>query len=77
MLEAMIDRRPFAAALAIALALVAGGCTNGESAGAPEAQSRYLAMARGEVDVEGGLVRVTAPRDGRLVEVAVEDGDAV
>jgi multidrug resistance efflux pump len=34
-------------------------------------------MARGEIDVEGGLVHVTAPRDGRIVEVAVEDGDEV
>ena len=61
----------------LAVALVAGACTNGESADAPAAASRYLAMARGEVDVEGGLVRVTAPRDGRIVELAVEDGDEV
>lgn len=37
----------------------------------------YLAMARGQVDVEGGLVRVLAARDGRVEEVRVEDGDIV
>jgi len=37
----------------------------------------YLAMARGQVDVEGGLVRVVAARDGRVEEVRVEDGDVV
>jgi multidrug resistance efflux pump len=76
MLEGMTNRRSLAAALVLGLALVAGACTNGESADGP-AQSRYLAMARGEIDVEGGLVHVTAPRDGRIVEVAVEDGDEV
>jgi len=37
----------------------------------------YVAMARGQVDVEGGLVRIVAARDGRVEEVRVEDGDAV
>jgi RND family efflux transporter MFP subunit len=37
----------------------------------------YLAMARGQVDVEGGLVRVVAARDGRVEDVRVEDGDVV
>jgi len=75
MLETMTGLRSIA--LVFALALAAGACTNGESADAPKAESRYLAMARGEVDVEGGIVQVTAPRDGRIVEVAVEDGDTV
>ena len=70
-------RRSAALAFALAAALAASACSSGESAGAPATESRYLAMARGEIDVEGGLVRVTAPRDGRIVEVAVEDGDDV
>ena len=40
-------------------------------------QGPYLAMARGQVDVEGGLIRVVATRDGRVDEVKVEDGDIV
>jgi multidrug resistance efflux pump len=77
MLDPMNHRRASATVLVLGLALVAGACSRGEGAGAPAAESRYLAMARGEVDVEGGLVRVTAPRDGRIVEVAVEEGDEV
>lgn len=41
------------------------------------AQGAYLAIARGQVDVEGGLIRVVAARDGRVDEVKVEDGDPV
>lgn len=77
MLENMTRRRIVALASMLGLALIAGACADGESADAPAPESRYLAMARGEIDVEGGLVHVTAPRDGRIVEVAVEDGDAV
>lgn len=77
MLQTMIHRRFAAAALVLGLVLATGACTDGESADAPAAASRYLAMARGEIDVEGGLVQVTAPRDGRIVEVAVEEGDDV
>ena len=48
--------------------------------GAPSvtsAQSPYIAMARGQVDVEGGLIHILAARDGRIDEVRVEDGGTV
>jgi multidrug resistance efflux pump len=49
-----------------------------DAAPSPSAGSgTYLAMARGQVDVEGGLIRVVASRDGRIEEVRVEDGDVV
>lgn len=68
-------RRPLAALL---LALTLAACTDGkQEKAAAAAPSPYLAMARGQVDVEGGLVRIVAPRDGRLDEVRVEDGDVV
>lgn len=47
---------------------------------APQAQparDAWLAMARGQVDVEGGLVRVVAARDGRIDAVRADDGDVV
>jgi RND family efflux transporter MFP subunit len=44
---------------------------------ATPAQSPYIAMARGQVDVEGGLIHIVAARDGRIDEVRVEDGDTV
>lgn len=39
--------------------------------------SQWLAMARGQIDVEGGLIHVVAARDGVVDEVRVEDGDEV
>ena len=47
------------------------------TASAAPANGSWIAMARGQVDVEGGLIRVVAPRDGRVEEVRVEDGDVV
>lgn len=65
--------------LALAL-LVAGlsGCGRPAAEAPPTAAaSRYAAMARGTVDVEGGLLTVYAPRDGHVTAVPVSDGDAV
>lgn len=39
--------------------------------------SRYAGMARGLVDVEGGIIRLAASRDGIVREVLVEEGDHV
>lgn len=39
--------------------------------------SQYVAMARGAVDVDGGLIRITAERDGVIKQVSAEDGDIV
>ncbi len=44
-------------------------------ASAAPANGNWLAMARGQVDVEGGLVHVVATRDGRIEDVRAEDGD--
>lgn len=37
----------------------------------------YVAMARGQVDVQGGLIRITAPRDGVIVQLLGEPGSVV
>jgi putative ABC transport system ATP-binding protein len=37
----------------------------------------YLAISKGRVDVEGGLIRLAAQRDGVVDEVLVEEGDGV
>ena len=39
--------------------------------------ARYVAMARGRVDVPGGLLRVTTPQRGLLQRWAVEHGEVV
>lgn len=56
------------------------GCSDDvldRTATAAPANGSWIAMARGQVDVEGGLIRVVASRDGRVEEVRVEDGDVV
>ncbi len=37
----------------------------------------YAAVARGRVDIEGGLLSLSMPRDGVLSKVAVHEGDRV
>ncbi|EIM04309.1 HlyD family efflux transporter periplasmic adaptor subunit [Rhodanobacter denitrificans] len=37
----------------------------------------YAAVARGRIDVEGGLLRLGAPGDGRLVEIDAHEGEQV
>lgn len=60
--------------------LLLAGCSDDvfdRTASAAPANGSWIAMARGQVDVEGGLIRVVASRDGRVEEVRVEDGDVV
>ena len=68
--------------LAIFLMFALAACSGGKpdtTANAPTtaAPSQYLAIARGRVDVEGGLARVVAQRDGVVVAVNVQQGDGV
>ena len=49
----------------------------GSAQAAPLAQPQFAAMARGRVDVEGGLVRIAAPRDGVIAELRLAAGDTV
>jgi len=65
---------------ALLLAMALGGCSDAADQGKGKsavAASPYIAMARGQVDVEGGLIRVVAARDGRVDAVKAEDGDSV
>jgi RND family efflux transporter MFP subunit len=61
-----------------AFAAVAG-CTRGQAdtPAKPAGPPRYAAMARGLVDVDGGVLGITATRDGRVTEVPVAEGDTV
>ncbi|MDE1885570.1 MAG: HlyD family efflux transporter periplasmic adaptor subunit [Xanthomonadaceae bacterium] len=56
-----------------------GACSrNGaETAAAPTAAQAYVAMARGQVDVQGGLIRIAAPRDGTIAQLHGEPGSEV
>jgi RND family efflux transporter MFP subunit len=53
------------------------GCVRGAASTPAPAASRYAAMARGVVDVEGGVIAVGAPRDGRIVALPAAEGDSV
>ena len=69
-------------ALLLALVLCLGACSKSEQVAqtglaASSTISPYIAMARGAVDVEGGLIRITAERDGVIKQVSAEDGDIV
>lgn len=39
--------------------------------------SAYVAVARGRIDIEGGLLALAMPREGTLARVAVHEGDQV
>ena len=61
---------------AVALAACSGHDEASKSVPAP-VQSAWLAIARGQVDVEGDMIHIVASRDGRVDAVKVEDGDLV
>lgn len=59
------------------LTLALGACSSHGDHAAAAAQSPWLAVARGKVAVEGGLVQVAARADGVVETVAVRRGDTV
>lgn len=69
-----------ALALSVALALFLSGCGR-EPAPTPSAGSAPsatpLVYAKGRIDIEGGLIRLAASRDGLVKSVAVEEGQRV
>jgi multidrug resistance efflux pump len=58
--------------------LLLGACSHDSTPLAGSAQpDSYAAVARGRIDVEGGLLALRMPRDGTLATVAVHEGDRV
>ena len=47
------------------------------TAGSAPAATALVAVARGRIDIEGGLLALATPRDGTVVKVAVHGGDQV
>ena len=71
-----------AATLLTALLLAACGGNDTPAASAPAqaqvpAGPRSIAIARGKVEVQGGLIELAAPADGLVESVAVNEGDTV
>ena len=61
----------------LALGACSSGNEHGTAADAPAQSSQWLAVARGKVAVEGGMVMVAARTDGVVESVAVKQGDVV
>lgn len=55
-----------------------GACSrNAAPPATATAAPAYLAMARGQVDVQGGLIRIAAPRDGTIARLDGAPGSTV
>jgi membrane fusion protein, macrolide-specific efflux system len=66
--------------LAIAITLILSACSKTSApapANPPAATQNFVAIARGRVDVEGGLIHVGASRDGTVSELHGEVGAEV
>ena len=64
--------------MALGLSLLLGACSPAPDPAATSASpSAYAAVARGRVDIQGGLLMLSMPRDGVLVKVPVHEGDHV
>ncbi|MEO9078492.1 MAG: HlyD family efflux transporter periplasmic adaptor subunit [Rhodanobacter sp.] len=64
--------------IALGLSVLLGACSSSPNpAPAATASPVYAAVARGRVDIEGGLLALSMPRDGTLAKVAVREGDHV
>ncbi|HEY9132330.1 MAG TPA: HlyD family efflux transporter periplasmic adaptor subunit, partial [Dyella sp.] len=73
-----MSSRLFHASLLLATACLAG-CSgkHDEPPAAQQAAPTYQAVARGRIDIEGGLLRLSMPRDGVVAEIAAHEGDSV
>jgi multidrug resistance efflux pump len=65
-------------ALALTAAFALAGCSGNvpDAASAPAA-SPYAAVARGRIDIEGGLLKLSLAREGVVADVKVHEGDRV
>lgn len=62
--------------LSLALVLALAGCGRPAPVG-PSPKPPSVAVAKGVVEAQGGLVRLVAPRDGALAAIAAEEGSHV
>ena len=65
-----------AAALAV-LAGALGACDRAQPKAQAAPAAQPVAMAKGKIDVEGGVIRLAAQREGLIQEVFAEEGDRV
>ncbi|WEN16536.1 HlyD family efflux transporter periplasmic adaptor subunit [Rhodanobacter sp. AS-Z3] len=64
--------------MALVMVVLLAGCSAGEAPKSDAAQpTAYAAVARGRIDIEGGLLNLTMAREGVLSTVAVHEGEHV
>lgn len=77
----MIRLCPLCLIVAIALTALLGACGKSTAEHPPALATGpaqpFVAIARGKVDVEGGIVHIAAPRDGVVAQALGAVGDAV
>jgi multidrug efflux pump subunit AcrA (membrane-fusion protein) len=63
---------------AVVVLLLVGGCSKNESPTLNASVApAYAAVARGRIDIDGGLLPLAMPREGTLASVRVHEGDNV
>ncbi|HEV2539229.1 MAG TPA: HlyD family efflux transporter periplasmic adaptor subunit [Frateuria sp.] len=73
----MIFSHRHACLLALLATLPLVACTRHEDPAAAPSRPAYAAVARGRIDVEGGLLKIGMPREGTLAQVDVHEGEQV
>jgi len=74
-----MNARPLRSWLLLSTALVLlSACSREDAPSTPTSTApTYLAVARGRIDVEGGLLKLGASRDGVVAEIKVTEGEQV
>ena len=68
---------PLSLALTVSLLAACSHDDAGKGSAPAPASVNYAAVARGRVDVEGGLLKLSMPREGVVAEIKVHEGDHV
>lgn len=64
--------------LALLAAMLLAGCSHGDAPATSQTTApAYVAVARGRIDIEGGLLKLTMPSEGIVQTVAVHEGEHV
>lgn len=71
--------RPLRLPLTLLAAALLAGCSQDDAPATPSAAATqaYAAVARGRIDIEGGLLKLTMPSEGVIAQVDVHEGDHV
>lgn len=69
--------KPLHLTLLVPLLLAAAGCSHETPPTPASVAPTYAAVARGRIDVEGGLLKLDVAREGTLTAVDVHEGDRV